>query len=312
MSRFFKKTIIIVLAVVLAITNFGGMNTAQAQIPKEFHYTVKAGNRTLAVVKTKRQGELAIENAKERFTKPFSHVKSVEVTPEFRVCPFDAENEYYKTWKRRNSKNTGRIIYKKGKRKEPPFEIVVKGTISKKYKIKYKTKVVKVKSWSKDKRKVVQSGRNGYSKYKYKNSKSVNGKIYRGKGECIKRQKPRTKIIKKGTKTGNKVVTYAKRFLGCPYRYGGNSLRNGTDCSGFVRGVYKRFGYSLPRTSGGMRSVGRRVKYKNARAGDIICYSGHVAIYMGRGRIIHAASPRQGITTGPARYNNIITVRRLI
>lgn len=112
--------------------------------------------------------------------------------------------------------------------------------------------------------------------------------------------------------SGSDVVEYACQFVGNPYVYGGTSLTNGCDCSYFVKACYGHFGISLPRTSYQQRSVGQAVSYSNAKAGDIICYAGHVAIYMGDGKIVHAANSRQGICYGTATYRTIITVRRVL
>jgi len=112
--------------------------------------------------------------------------------------------------------------------------------------------------------------------------------------------------------TGADVVAYAKRFLGNPYVYGGTSLTNGTDCSGFTMGVYAHFGVYLPHSSYSQRSYGTAVSYSNARPGDLICYSGHVALYIGGGKIIHASTPSSGIIIGNATYRDIITIRRIL
>lgn len=117
--------------------------------------------------------------------------------------------------------------------------------------------------------------------------------------------------------TGAAVVNYACQFVGNPYVYGGNSLTNGTDCSGFIKLVYANFGVSLPRSSGAYLSVGRSVPYSQAMPGDIICYSGHVALYMGGGQIVHASNsnpyPQGGIKiSSNAAYKTILSVRRVL
>lgn len=110
---------------------------------------------------------------------------------------------------------------------------------------------------------------------------------------------------------GVEIVNYAKRFIGNPYVYGGTSLTRGTDCSGFVMGVYRHFGVSLPRTSYSMRKVGRAVSYSDIQPGDIVCYSGHVGIYAGNGKIVNAINEQKGINFSSATYKRIITIRRI-
>ncbi len=112
--------------------------------------------------------------------------------------------------------------------------------------------------------------------------------------------------------SGQDVVNYACQFVGNPYVFGGTSLTNGCDCSYFVMACYGNFGISLPRTSYLQRSSGQAVSYSNAKAGDIICYAGHVAIYMGDGKIVHAANEKKGICYGNATYRTILSVRRVL
>ncbi len=114
--------------------------------------------------------------------------------------------------------------------------------------------------------------------------------------------------------SGQAVVNYACQFVGNPYKYGGNSLTNGIDCSGFVHQVYKHFGVSVPRSSSALRSAGRAVSggLSNAQPGDIICYSGHVAIYMGGNKIVHASNKKDGIKiSNNAAYRSVVAVRRV-
>jgi len=115
-----------------------------------------------------------------------------------------------------------------------------------------------------------------------------------------------------GTVQGRAVADYGLQFVGNPYVFGGTSLTNGTDCSGFVQSVYRHFGYSLPRSSSEQRSVGSEVSYSNAQPGDLICYAGHIGIYIGNGQIVHASSPSTGIKVGTATYRTILSVRRVI
>lgn len=111
---------------------------------------------------------------------------------------------------------------------------------------------------------------------------------------------------------GQQVVNYAVQFVGNPYKWGGSSLTNGCDCSGFVMKVYEHFGIQLPHYDAWIRQRGRAINgLSNAQPGDVICYDGHVAIYMGKGRIVHAADYKYGICIwNNAAFRRILSIRR--
>lgn len=115
-----------------------------------------------------------------------------------------------------------------------------------------------------------------------------------------------------GSELGRQIATYACSFIGNPYVAGGTSLTNGTDCSGFTQSVYAHFGYSIPRSSYSQRSCGKEVSLENAQPGDIVCYAGHVALYIGDGKIVHASTEKTGIKTGNVNYRTILSIRRVI
>lgn len=112
--------------------------------------------------------------------------------------------------------------------------------------------------------------------------------------------------------SGQAVIDFACQFIGNPYVWGGTSLTNGADCSGFVQSVYANFGISLPRTTWDMENVGYAVSYDQALPGDIVLYDGHVGLYMGDGNIVNAMNEAQGIGICNANYAPIITIRRVL
>lgn len=113
--------------------------------------------------------------------------------------------------------------------------------------------------------------------------------------------------------SGSSVVSYAMQFVGNPYVWGGNSLTNGVDCSGFVHEVYAHFGISTPRYSQAFKSVGQAVSFDNIQPGDVVVYPGHVAIYAGGGVIVEAQSTKAGITANRnVQCHTILAIRRLV
>ena len=125
-------------------------------------------------------------------------------------------------------------------------------------------------------------------------------------------EKPQAPAAPVSSGNGGAVVAYALQFVGNPYVWGGTSLTNGCDCSGFVKSVYARFGYDLPHFSGSLRHCGTGVSYAEAQPGDVICYDGHVGIYMGDGAMVNAFDSKHGIIICSVNTSRLVAVRRIL
>lgn len=184
-------------------------------------------------------------------------------------------------------------------------KIKLTGNIANKYNVYYRTHVA-------------EQGWTGWSS---------NGAVSGTTGKSLRLEAIQVQLVKKGSKPkktsntaqkvtpksrGQQVADYACQFLGNPYVYGGTSLTNGCDCSGFVMKVYEKFGISLPHSSSAIRGYGTEVSLNNIQPGDVVCYSGHVGIYVGNGTIISASNARDGIRYSSVTYKNIITIRRML
>lgn len=134
---------------------------------------------------------------------------------------------------------------------------------------------------------------------------------------ALKRRKTSYTIIDTSNISNASIVQYAIQFVGNPYRWGGTSLINGTDCSGFTQSVYAHFGVSLPRTAGAQASVGTPVSFNNLQPGDLLFYSNgrgsiaHVAMYIGGSKIVHAGTPATGINICTANIMTKVCARRI-
>ena len=153
--------------------------------------------------------------------------------------------------------------------------------------------------------KVSVDGETGYVSSEYVEVSTVYKK-------AVSKEEEAKAAEKKQASAGSSVASYAGQFVGNPYVWGGTSLTNGADCSGFVMSVYAHFGVSLPHSSSALRGVGRSVSLSEIQPGDIVCYSGHVGIYAGNNTLVHASNKKDGIKyTSPVNYRQILAIRRI-
>lgn len=143
---------------------------------------------------------------------------------------------------------------------------------------------------------ITYKGKTAYVSQKYVSSKKVTASATK----------------KTSSSKGQQIANYATKFVGNPYRWGGTSLTRGADCSGFIKAVYQKFGYNLPHSSSALRSKGTGVSSSNKKAGDVVCYSGHVALYIGNNKIVHAANSRKGIIISNVSYMKVVAIRRIV
>lgn len=295
-------------------------------------WVVKIGSEETFVVADQKDGKEIIEGIKSSYNTENTKADATTVSPEITVVEKELQR----------GDETPKIIEKEdavakvvaaNKTEKPLVTVTTTEEVSKTEAINYKTKYEKSNKLYTGEEKVVTKGKKGkktiVSQVTKANGAVINKEVVSAKIE----QKPTAKVIQQGTKTmtaskasaavsrggtamgrgsGKDVVNYALQFVGNPYVYGGTSLTNGADCSGFTMSVYAKFGVSLPHSSSAQQSCGKGVSYSEARPGDLICYAGHVGIYAGNGQIVHASTPSSGIKVSSATYKSIVTVRRII
>lgn len=337
-----KKTakigVIVLAAIVISIGAVAALKftephaVTQSGTKVEEPWVVKIGDKEAFVVADEKQGEEIIENVKKSYYSEPTAVKAATMDPEVKVEKKKLDRGEKSPTVVTTDDAVDRVL-KANESESPLVKVTTTEQVTDLKKIDYKVKVKKVKKLYKGEKKVAKKGKKG--------KKSVVSQVTRENGKVVEtkviyteiEEKPVAKVVNKGIKkkpdnetadkvdndgaavgkgSGSEVINYATKFLGNPYVYGGSSLTNGTDCSGFTMSIYAHFGVSLPHSSSAQRSCGKGVSYSEAKPGDILCYSGHVALYMGNGKIIHASTPSTGITTGSATYKPILTVRRII
>lgn len=278
-------------------------------------WAIKADGKTVAYVANAEDGRLAIEGLRVYYYNNVFMQQGAEIEPFITV---EKVNEGLPEGQRVMSvKDAVNFIAKQNEAKEPVVAVAYSKTLKEKKEIKPKKKVIKTAELEKGEKKVKSEGKTG-SKYveseiKQVNSEVVNKDVMNSKVV----EKPKTEVVYEGTalsseNKGKAVVAFAKKYLGNKYVWGGESLENGVDCSGYMMKCYEHYGISLPHSSEAQGSCGEEVSQSEMQAGDLIVYKGHVAMYMGDGRIIHAAGESVGIIiSGDPNYSNILHVRRI-
>lgn len=295
-------------------------------------WVVKVGDSEAFVVASEKEGKAVIEGIKNSYVTENTKVESTTLSPEVTVAEKELKRGDESPTVVKADDAVAQVITA-NQTAEPMVTVTTTEEVAKTEAIDYKTEYKESNKLYLGEEKVATKGKKG--------KKTIVSQVTKQNGQTVAEevvstsvdQKPVAKVIEKGTKTmtadkasqvvsrggtamgrgsGKEVVNYALQFVGNPYVYGGTSLTDGTDCSGFTMSVYAKFGVSLPHSSSAQRSCGKEVPYSEAKPGDIICYAGHVAIYIGNGKIVHASTPSTGIKVSSATYKKIITVRRII
>lgn len=293
-------------------------------------YAVRAGNKELFKVRDKETAEKVIEDVMDEYTPQGAQVSEIVLDQKIStgVTGVKKDNVDQEVMTEEEAVD---YVLEQNSTDEPLFCVTIKADVSDVNDVEAETKVEADNEMFENNRKVVQQGENG-SKVDTNRVISVNGAVLNEKNVNSTVINDATdKVIHEGTRArphdtvwanysgstigvgdGNRVAGFALNFVGNPYRYGGTSLTNGADCSGFIYAVYRHFGYNaVPRV--GAQKIGRGVALAEAEPGDVVFYGHHYAMYIGGGKIVHAYNSRRGIcVTSVHAPGRILTIRRLV
>lgn len=333
----YKKMLIVALTVVLAVAIVVALTLTKPYAvyadgtKVEDPYVVKAGDQELFLVKDAKTAKSVIKTVMDDYSPSGAKINSVTVDQKL-----SSDDKMLKRGEEppvvMTEEDAVNYILEKNSSDDPLFCVTINAEVGSIQPVKAGTTYEENKDLYKGEKKVKAEGKAG-NQIVTNQVVSVNGTVltsqvvdtavvdeatnavvYKGTKE-----KPKDTVLGDysgeviGSGSGSSVASFALQFVGNPYKSGGTSLTNGADCSGFTQSVYAKFGIALPRTSGAQAHVGRGVSYSEARPGDLICYSGHVALYIGGGKIVHASNSKKGICVTNAKYcGPILTVRRII
>lgn len=334
----YRKLLIAALVVILAIASvvvldFTKPYAVYAKSGKKVEdpYAVKAGGEELFLVKDEKTAEKVIEKVLNEYTPDGAQVVSVSVDKKLSTGS--------KSLKRSEEppvvlteKEAVNYILEQNSTEDPLFSVTIDAEIGSVEKIEAGTSYEDNAELYEGESEVKSEGTDG-DQIVTNQVTCVNGKILSSQVvDTTVINESVDKIVFKGTKakskdtdssssggavmgsgSGTDVVNFALQFVGNPYVYGGTSLTDGADCSGFVQSVYAHFGISLPRTVPYQAQCGKAVSYSDAQPGDLICFSGHIGIYVGGGKMVHASDYDTGIIVTSTSYSGkVVSVRRII
>ncbi|MGL4485332.1 MAG: NlpC/P60 family protein [Anaerovoracaceae bacterium] len=304
------------------------LTTSGEMVEKPYQITV--GDKETILVANKKDGEKIINDLKESFVTPGAKVKKIEIQPEIKIEEKELEGGLQKKRVVSAKEGVDKLVAETQKEdsflKVTAYEIV-EDIQKTPFKVIYK-QTSKLDEGEED---VEKKGKDGEVAITL-DCVRINGKVVEEKtiekkvitapvkkvvAVGISRTPGGDYIITKGVTVegegkGVKIAKYALNFIGNPYKYGGTSLTEGADCSGFIQSLYKHFGISLPRTSYDQAKVGINVPLDKLKTGDIIHYPNHVALYIGNGMVVHAAEPGVGIIVSNMYYKKPTGARRVL
>ena len=317
-----SSAILIIIIAIFAIV-VGGFTVAEKFLP----YEITASGETVAVVSNEKTGEKVVKNVINSYVPKGTDINNISVDKNLKLEQVGLSDIWGVAKDVVDAKTATSNILKANSSDNPLFNVTIKSQKTTKEKYTPETEYKKDATMLAGQSKVERESEDGVRNTTYEFT-SVNGKVTDKKSEKTEiLEKGTSKVVIKGTlgiptgqdwktyegkpvfNNGDDVVTTAKQYLGCPYKYGGYSFKTGIDCVQYVRNIYRMYGVNLPNNHSGLRKVGSKVSIKNAKPGDIICYKHHVAIYAGNGKMAEATR-KHGTRVGKVR-SGIITVRRV-